>query len=78
MAKRYRGPAGATATTSEFILAKQQLEQDIGDYMARCAALDPPPHEFIEALLKYQQEVGTCRPDELPTYREHFDRVKQS
>lgn len=78
MAKRYRGPAGATATTSEFILAKQKLEQEIGDYMAQCAALDPPPHEFIEALRNYQQSVGFCRPDELPTYRAHFERITKA
>lgn len=78
MARRYRGPAEPTPTTSEFILSRNQLVAEIGDYIARCAALDPAPVEFVLKLRSFQNEVEHCRPDELPAYVDHFEQVKNA
>ena len=75
MAKRYRKPAGATPTASEFVLAKNKLVAEIGDYMSRCAALSSPPLEYIEKLRDFQSEVEYCREDELPAYVDHFKKI---
>ena len=75
MAGRYRGPTDATPTANEFILERAQLVQDIGDYMARVAALNPLPLEYLEGIRYLQRAAELSRPDELPVYRAKFKEL---
>jgi len=46
--------------------------------MAKCAALSPPPLEYILKLRSFQNEVANCRPDEFPAYLDHFKKVNHN
>ena len=75
MAGRYRGTTDPTPTTNEFILERSQLVQEIGNYMARVAALTPPPVDYLEGLRYLQIAAELSRPDELPVYRAKFEEL---
>ena len=75
MAGRYRGPKERTPTADEFILARAQLVQALGDYMARVGALKPSPTEYLLALRELQRGLMDCTLAEFPVYQDKFKEL---